>query len=59
MLYRVPAELDFLLPAYPVDDASQCQPWKGNLFWRGPDNDPHQPEQRLAFVHAVETEGDM
>jgi len=59
MLYRVPAELDFLLPAYPVDSTPQSRPWKGNLLWKGADNDPQRHEQQLAFVHAVETEGDI
>ena len=59
MLYRVPAELDFLLPSYPIDDSPETRPWRGDFTWTGIDNDPTSEDRQLAYVHAVETEGDM
>lgn len=59
MLYRVPAELDFLLPSYPYDDAPQSRPWCGGITWAGLDNERRPSPSHVAWVQAVETEGDM
>ncbi|KZS98214.1 hypothetical protein SISNIDRAFT_448391 [Sistotremastrum niveocremeum HHB9708] len=59
MLYRVPAELDFLLPSYPYDDAPQSRPWCGGITWAGLDNERRPSPSHVAWVQAVETEGDI